>query len=90
MTKHILDQDGNIIMLAHVMTIEQQTYDHNNLFWSRISAKMRDGSTEYLLSKSFTNKEERDASHVKAWRMITSFLPLPEIDFSKPIRARKR
>lgn len=90
MFKYINDQDGNIIMLDHVMIFEQHTHEHNGSWWSRIIAKMRDGSTEYIISNSYTNKVDRDTAHAKAWRMLTSVLPASSADFSKPIRARKR
>ena len=90
MLQHILDQDGNVIMLDHVMTFEHPTHEHNGSWWSRITAKMRDGSTEYIVAKSYPNKEDRDVAHAKAWRMLATILPNPSVDFSKPIRIRKR
>ncbi len=90
MLQHILDQDGNIIMLDHVMIFEQQTHEHNGLFYSRITAKMRDSSSEYVVGRSYPNKEDRDAAHAKAWRVLSTILPTPLVDFSKPIRIRKR
>ena len=89
-SKHIVDADGNLILLDHVMVFEQHTHEHNALFYSRIIAKMRDGSQEYIFSQSYPTKVERDSIHARAWRMITSIMGHSAADFSQPIRARKR